>query len=194
MTSLLKLHSAQVAAVDVLRQERATTAVQVLGIVGFALLTALGAQVHIYLWEVPITLQTLAIYGSGLYLGWRNGMLAQVLYLAFGLFFPVFAGDGFGPAYLFGAVSAGYILAAPLAAALVGYLSRRWNSLAGSTLSTLAGAAVVFTVGVIWLHEAAGHATWAESLDKGLLRFLPIDLAKVMAASLLYSGTRLLAR
>ena len=66
MVTLLTLHSPRLATVDALRQERAAAVVQVLGIVGFALLTALGAQVRIYLWEVPITMQTLFVYGSGL--------------------------------------------------------------------------------------------------------------------------------
>lgn len=190
MTTILKLHSSRTAAIDGLRREQASVAVQVLGIVGFALLTAAGAHIRLYLWEVPFTLQTAAIYGSGLYLGWRNGMLAQLVYLALGLFLPVFAGDGSGTAYLFGAVSAGYILAGPLAAALIGYLSRSWNTLSGSTLTTMAGALVLFTVGVIWLHFAAGHETWFESIDKGFLRFIPADLAKIMFVSLLYAGSR----
>ena len=134
MATLLSLHSSRTALVDGLRQEHASTALQVLGIVGFAVLTALGAQVRIYLWEVPFTLQTLAIYGSGLFLGWRNGMLAQLLYLTLGLFLPVYAGDTFGPAYLFGAATAGYLLAAPVVAAVVGLASKRWNTLTGSVL------------------------------------------------------------
>lgn len=190
MTSLLQLHSPRLAAVDALRQERASAALQVLGIVGFALLTALAAQARIYLWEVPITLQPMAVYACGLFLGWRSGALSMLLYLTLGLFLPVFAGDGFGPAYLFGAVSAGYLLAYPLAAALIGALSARWNSLTGSTLAMLAGAAVVFTCGVVWLHVMAGHATWWESIDKGFLRFIVFDAAKVLAVGLLYTGTR----
>ena len=74
---------------------------------------------RIYLWEVPFTLQTLVVYGSGLYLGWRNGFLSMLLYLMLGFFFPVFAGDTFGPAYLFGAVTAGYLLAYPISAAVI---------------------------------------------------------------------------
>jgi biotin transport system substrate-specific component len=188
MTTLL--HSPRLSLVDALRQEHASAALQVLGIVGFALLTALGAQVRIYLWEVPFTLQTLVVYGSGLYLGWRGGLLAQLLYLALGLFVPVYAGDSFGPAYLFGSVTAGYLLAYPAVAALVGLLSKRWNTLAGSTLSMLAGSLVLFACGVLWLHESAGHATWFESVDKGWLRFVPADLAKIMCVGLLYTGTR----
>ena len=186
----LTLHSSRPATVDALRQEHASTLVQVLGIVGFALLAVLGAQVRLYLWEVPVTLQTLAIYGSGLYLGWRNGLLAMLLYLTLGLFFPVFAGDGFGPAYLFGAVSAGYLLAAPLSAGVIGWLSKRWNTFAGSVLSLLVGSAVLFTVGVIWLHFAADHATWFESIDKGWLRFIVFDLTKIALVGLVYTGTR----
>lgn len=194
MAHLLRLRTPKHATVDALRQERASAMVQVLSIAGFALLTALGAQVRIYLWEVPFTLQTMAVYGSGLYLGWRNGLLAQVLYLALGLVFPVYAGDTFGPAYLFGAVSAGYLLSYPFAAALIGLASKRWNSLAGSTLSLAAGSLVIFTFGVIWLHEAAGHATWFESIDKGWLRFVPIDVMKIMGVGLLYTATRRFSR
>lgn len=190
MSSLLTLHSSRIAVVDRLRQERASVAVQVLGVVGFALLAALGAQVRIYLWEVPVTLQTLAVYGAGLYLGGRNGLLAMALYLTLGLFLPVFAGDGFGPAYLFGAASAGYLLAMPLSAAVVGRLSRRWNTLTGSVLALLAGSAVLFAVGVVWLHFAAEHATWWESIDKGWLRFVFFDLAKILCVGLVYTATR----
>ena len=184
------------ALVDRLREEHASAATQVLGVTGFALLTALCAQVnvHIYLWEVPITLQTLAVYGSGLYLGWRNGLLAQLLYLAMGLVAPVYAGEGHGLMYLTGAASAGYLLAYPLSAAVIGALSKRWNSLSGSMLAMIAGSAVLFTSGVVWLHYAADHATWMESIDKGYLRFVLIDLAKVLCVGLFYTGTRRLLK
>lgn len=184
------LSAPRYATIDSLREERASALVQALGVVGFALLTAAGAQVRLYLWEVPFTLQTLAVFGSGLFLGWRNGTLAQMLYLTLGLFAPVFAGDGHGLNYLLGAVSAGYLLGYPLAAAAIGYLSRRWNSLTGSTLSMVVGSIIFFTTGVLWLHFAAGHATWYESIDKGFLRFVPVDIAKMLLVSILYSGSR----
>lgn len=190
MMPTLKLHSSRATWIDGLRQEHASALVQALGIAGFALLTALGAQVRVYLWEVPFTLQTVAVYGSGLYLGWRGGLLAQLLYLTLGLFLPVYAGGAFGPAYLFGAVSAGYLLAFPLSAALVGVLSKRWNTLTGSVLCLIAGSLVVFAGGVLWLHFAADHATWLESIEKGWLRFIPVDLAKILFVSLVYGGTR----
>ena len=194
MTNVFSLQSPYSALVDRLREDNASVLLQTAGVVGFALLTALSSQIQfrIYLWEVPITLQTAAVYASGLYLGWRNGLLAQLLYLTLGLFLPVFAGNGHGVDYLFGAVSAGYLLSYPLAAAVIGALSKRWNAFSGSTLATLVGSGLVFTVGVVWLHYAAGHTTWFESIDKGFLRFIVIDVVKVLGVGVLYSGTRAL--
>lgn len=195
MTSAFSLRSPYVALVDRLREERASVLLQVTGVTGFALLTVLGAQIQFrfYLWEVPITLQTAAVYASGLYLGWRNGLFAQLLYLVLGLFLPVFAGEGHGIGYLFGAVSAGYLLSYPLAAAAIGVLSKRWKAFSGSTLATIIGSAIIFASGVVWLHYAAGHETWMESIDKGFLRFVVVDLLKILAVGLLYSGSRALA-
>ena len=192
MMNALSLQSARSTLVDRLREEEASLLLQGIGVTGFALLTVFAAQMEfrLYLWEVPITLQNAAVYASGLYLGARNGMLAQLLYLALGLFFPVFVGDGHGIEYFTGAVTAGYLVSYPLAAAVVGALSRRWKSLSGSTLSMVLGAGLVFGIGVVWLHYAAGHGTWMESIDKGFLRFVVIDLVKILAVGLLYSGTR----
>lgn len=190
MSLSLTLQSNRLAAVDRLREEQAGALTQVLSVTAFVLLTAACAQIRIYLWEVPISLQTAAVYASGLYLGWWNGMLAQILYLALGLFLPVFAGEGTGLMYVLGAASGGYLLAYPAAAALVGYLSRSWKSLSGAGLSAIAGAAVIFTVGVIWLHYVAGHATWMESIDRGFLRFIAIDAAKIMFVSFIYASSR----
>lgn len=187
---LLRLSARSYSVIDAIREENASALVQAISVVGFALLTAAGAQVRIFLWEVPFTLQTLMVFGSGLFLGWRNGMLAQVLYLTMGMFVPVFAGDGYGIAYLLGAASGGYLLGYPVAAAVIGFLSKRWNTLTGSTLSMVIGSLVFFTTGVLWLHYAADHATWMESIDKGFLRFIPVDLAKIILVSMLYSGTR----
>lgn len=189
MNARLTLHTPQVAAIDGLRPERAPALVQALGITGFTLLTVLGAKVSLYLWEVPITLQTLAVYASGLYLGSRNGFLSQLLYLTLGLFFPVFAGETFGPAYLLTVGTAGYLLAYPLVALLVGRLSQRWNTLTGSVLCLVLGSVLLFTMGVAGLHLITGMP-WAEALDKGWLRFIPFDLAKLLFVGLLYTGTR----
>ena len=190
MASPLTLQSSRTATIDRLREEHASALRQAVGVVGFALLTVLCAQVRVYVWEVPISLNTLAVYGSGLYLGWRNGFLAQLLYVALGFFVPVYAGDGTGLTYFHSAVSAGYLLGYPFAAAVIGLLSKRWKAFGGSVMAMIAGSFVLFTCGVVWLHYAAGHASWFTSLDRGFLRFVLIDLAKILVIGAMYSGSR----
>ena len=194
MESTAILASPHPSVVDGLRSAEARATTQVLGIVGFAFLTALGAQFQVYVWEVPFTLQTLAVYGSGLFLGWRNGLLAQALYLLVGLFLPVYAGGESGPAILFYGMTAGYLFGFPLSAAVAGLVSKKWNGLLGSVLSLMAASVTLFACGVTWLHFAADHVTWFESIDKGWLRFIPVDFAKVLLVGLLYSGTRHFSR
>jgi biotin transport system substrate-specific component len=189
------LRSASVSAVDRLRPEAGAEALtQVLGIVGFAGLAALGAQVEIRLplWEVPITLQTVAVYGAGMFLGARNGLLAMMLYVAAGLLLPVYSGGASGAAQLFG-VTGGYLLAMPLAAWASGAVTRRWNGPAGALIAGAAAAVLLFGAGVTWLHVAAGHESWWQSIDRGWLRFVVWDLTKVALVATVYSGARRLA-
>ena len=84
MASFFALNTRRYAAIDVLRTERASVAFQLVGIALFALFTAVGAQFRVYLWEVPITLQTIFVYSSGLFLGGRNGFLSMLS--GFGIF------------------------------------------------------------------------------------------------------------
>lgn len=172
-----------------LRRADASTAARVAGIVVFALLAALGAQVRLQLWEVPFTLQTLAVYGAGLFLGARSGALSMALYLALGLVFPVFVDGGTGVAYLMGATG-GYLVALPLAAAVTGALTEHRSSLAASVGAGLAGMAVIFTLGALWLHAVAGHASWGVTLARGVVPFLAADLLKLFVAALALAGAR----
>ncbi|MSR97571.1 biotin transporter BioY [Arthrobacter sp. BL-252-APC-1A] len=73
---------------------------------------------------VPITLQTLAVILTGMVLGPGRGTAAVGLYLVAGLAgLPVFSGFRSGIGVLAGP-SAGYLLAFPLAALVVGLLAR----------------------------------------------------------------------
>ena len=182
--------STQTPWVDSLAPDRASVIVQVLAICFFAVATALGAQLRIYLWEVPITLQTLFVYSSGLVLGARNGFLSMFLYLLLGMFLPVYAGSGHGLAYLGSAVSTGYLLGMPLAAFITGLLGRHKSNLFGGIFAVAAGSAALFTCGVIWLHFAASHPSWWYSIEVGWLRFVGIDGAKILIVALTYNGLR----
>jgi len=164
--------------------------------VGFAVLTALAAQVRIPLpfTPVPITMQTLVVLLAGAALGpWRGG-ISQALYLAWGASgLPMFAGMATGFAILAGPTG-GYIVGFIAAALLVGVLLRRAH-----TTVTIAS---VFTLGTVtillagWAHLAlfytGGHPMTA--LQLGVLPFLPGAAFKIAAATGIWTAVRALRR
>ncbi len=106
---------------------------------------------------VPITLQTLGVALAGAILGPLRGSLAVLLYLAMGAIgLPVFAEHSAGLGAFTG-VSAGYLLAFPLAAALIGYLVKyvlrdRRTSAFWVFLAIAAGSVlVVHPAGIAWM-------------------------------------------
>ena len=155
-------------------------------VVAVALLTALAAQVRIPLWPVPITGSTFAVLLGGAALGWRAAGAAQLLYLLLGIAgLPVFTNANSGVEALLGATG-GYLLAFPLAAALVGRLAekghdRKFRSMA---VAFLAGSAVIYVGGVAGLMGFLGMAL-PEALSAGVYPFLIGDAIKAVAAGTL---------
>jgi biotin transport system substrate-specific component len=184
------LQTTHYSSIDSLREGDLPWILQVLSVVGFALLTAVGAHIRIQLWEIPITMQTVAVYGTGLFLGARNGFFAQMLYLTMGLFLPVYSGGGMTFDYYLTSVSAGYLIAFPLAALLIGAFSQELNSMTGVFLVLLLVSTVVFIIGSVWYHFATNDPSWGHSLSVGWFRFLPVDLAKVFIVGGFYTGLR----
>jgi biotin transport system substrate-specific component len=176
------------AALQVVTDPRARRAV---GVLLFALLTALGAYVEVPLpgTPVPVTLQTLVVSLAGALLGARLGAMSQAAYvLAGALGAPVFAGGVAGVAHLFGPTG-GYLLAFPLAAATTGWLAGRAaddGSLPGLVrlfAAILLGTLVIFAGGAAQLTLLTGDA--ARAIRLGVLPFLAGDVLKVVAATLL---------
>lgn len=157
-------------------------------VMGFALLTALGAQVRIPLTPVPITMQTFFVLLGGLMLGSRLGASAQALYVGLGaLGVPMFAGGALGFAYLLGPTG-GYLVGFVAAAWLVGQLARGLDPkdprAAWQVMAVLAaGTVAIYVPGVYWLARMTGMG-FRSALVAGVLPFLPTDALKaVLAAS-----------
>jgi biotin transport system substrate-specific component len=159
----------------------------------FAAITALTARITIHLpfTPVPITLQTLAVVLSGLVLGARGGMLAQLVYLgsiAAGL--PVDA-NGLGLASFFGP-TAGYLFGFVPAAFVVGWLVERFAGRGWwiNFMAAVAGVLVIYLVGANWLAVVLG--SWSKVWLGGVAPFILPDLAKALvAAGVAESGRRL---
>ena len=158
---------------------------QILWITVFAAGTALGARVEIPHEPVPFTLQTLVVLLAGAFLGSRNGAISQLLYLASGaLGAPVFAGGSYGFAKLLGPTG-GYLIAFPIAAAIVGYLVQQRKALLWHILTMMIGLLVIFISGTLQLY-AFYIRDFTKAFQAGFLIFTWWDLIKLLAAATTY--------
>jgi biotin transport system substrate-specific component len=127
-------------------------------VVGFALLTALAAQVTInFSWSIaPITGLTFAAVLAGGILGSRLGALSQLVYLVGGLVLPFYTDGHHGWSY-FSGNSAGYIVGLAFAAYVVGLLAERREdrSILTSIPAMLFGSAIVYVFSAVWLAHSA---------------------------------------
>ena len=162
-----------------------TLATQALWIIGFAFLTALGAQVQIPHEPVPYTLQTFFILLSGAILGKRNGALSQLLYLFVGAAgIPVFTAWGSGLARILGPTG-GYLMSFPVAAFVTGYLVQQHKNFFWILISMILGLVIVFGLGTLYLNLTYLH-NWKQSIAGGFLIFSWWDGLKLVAAASIY--------
>jgi biotin transport system substrate-specific component len=140
--------------------------------------------------SVPITAQSLGVMLAGSVLGARRGFLALLLFLALvaaGL--PLLAG-GRGGLGVFVGASAGFLLAYPLGAWLVGWLSARvgppYSLSWGLVSNVVGGIGVVYAGGVLGLAAVLDLSVTAALVTTWV--YLPGDLVKVVAATFVARG------
>lgn len=156
------------------------------GVIGFALVSAAASQVAIPLpfTPVPISLQPLIVVLAGLMLGPVAGAGSMVLYLAAGAAgLPVFAPVGAPGIARFLGPTGGYLIAYPAAAFVAGALARRAPSLLGRWLAATAGVLVILFGGVAQL--AILDASLGRAVAFGLTPFALLDVAKAFIAALI---------
>lgn len=176
--------------------DRTPLLVQAASVAFIAVLTAAAAQfsIHLPFTQVPITLQPIVVLLGGLVLGARLGAYSQCLYLAAGIVgLPVFAASATLPPGVFRLLgpTGGYLMAYPLAAFVVGLCAergfdRRW---ATSVASMLAGLAVIYAGGTLWLafFASVGSSSAATGLAAafatGVAPFAVADVLKAAVAA-----------
>lgn len=158
---------------------------------GGTALAAICAHVAIPLsfTPVPLTLQPFAVLLLGLLLTPRLAAGTFAAYLVEGAMgLPVFAPNAAAPgglAHLLGPTG-GYLMAYPLAAALISWLYRRTGrSLTAALVCTAAGDAFILFCGALWF-SVLPHIAAAPAL--AVLPFLPGDALKVIGAAALAAG------
>jgi biotin transport system substrate-specific component len=159
----------------------------------FAALVAASAMIPgiaANVFGVPITFQTLAVMLTGLMLGAGRGFAAVGLYTVLGLAgLPIFSQGRSGLGILAGP-SAGYIIAFPIAAAVVGWLATvvirrtsRARALWFFAAATVTSIVVVHTLGIAGI-ALNTKATLGEAFVADLI-FYPGDVIKnILAAAI----------
>jgi len=158
--------------------------------------------VPLFFTPVPLSLQPFAVLLLGLLLSPRMAAATFVAYLVEGaaglpVFAPIPATSGL--AHLFGPTG-GYLLAYPLAAALISYLWRHagvgrrpvggfWTALGSAALGNL----LILACGGLWLVVIA-HLSSLSAAALAVVPFLPGDALKVAAAAALACGALRLRR
>jgi biotin transport system substrate-specific component len=158
--------------------------------VGFALLTALSAQIVIPVpgSPVPITAQTLAVLLAGAVLGAKAGAGSQLIYWAMGAAGLPFYSDATGGWEAATGATAGYLFGFIAAAWLIGTLAERGKdrSIDSALPAFLAGNTVIYVFGVTWLLiSVPSITTMTQALTVGLFPFVVGDAVKILAAGIL---------
>lgn len=155
-----------------------------------AALTAVGAYIAIPIGPVPIVLQNLFVYLTGLLLGSRWGLMGIAAYLLAGAVgLPVFAGGKGGIGHLIGPTG-GYLLGFLPAVALIGMITEKnEGKLLFALAALIAGTVVIYACGVTWLSIITGM-TIVKSLVVGMVPFLIGDAIKIAAALFIAKSLR----
>ncbi len=151
-------------------------------------LTALGAQMAIYLpfTPVPITMQTFVILLGAAALGAQRAAIAQIIYLLLAIAgLPILADGKGGLSAIFGATS-GYLLGFIFASLLVGHLANRYstNRIKNVFISYLLGSIVIYFLGALGLIIYLDMSVFS-AIMLGITPFIIGDLLKAIVASLL---------
>lgn len=156
----------------------------------FAALTAAGAYLAIPIGPVPIVLQNMFVFLTGLLLGSRWGAASVAVYLLAGILgLPVFAGGTGGIGRIFGPTG-GFLLGYLPVVSLVGRLTeRRPGSIPRDVAAMAAGALLLYVCGVPWLKLVTGMP-FDKALLLGVLPFLPGDAFKIAAAAFIAKSLR----
>ncbi|PIU41738.1 MAG: BioY family transporter [Candidatus Omnitrophica bacterium CG07_land_8_20_14_0_80_42_15] len=161
----------------------------VIGVLSFIILTAIGAYVRIPLpfTPVPITLQTFFVILSGAILGSRLGFCSQAGYLALGASgLPIFQNYASGLAPLAGP-TAGYLVGFTITPLIIGKLIsfKKESTFSWVVFAMAVGSIFILLSGTAYLMNFI-HLGFKKGLMLGTLCFIPGDFVKTISAALIY--------
>lgn len=149
----------------------------------FTALTAVLSQLSIPIGPVPISLGTLAVYLSAVFLRPKDAFISQIVYLCIGLIgVPVFSNFGGGASYLLG-YTGGFAISYPIVAfcASTFVVLARENTrskypilIFGFILATM----ICYSLGIVWFCYVASSSI-TSAIPIVILPFIPGDIIKI---------------
>jgi len=152
-------------------------------------LIALGANISVPFYPIPMTLHTLAIASLALVLPWRTITSALLLYISYAIIeLPVLEGGASGISKLLGP-TAGYIIGFFAMAITISLLIKQFptNQMFKRFLIISAGGFMCFILGISYL---AYLFNWEVAIQTGLLPFIFSEPAKFLLAACIPNYTK----
>jgi biotin transport system substrate-specific component len=137
--------------------------------------------------SMPVTLQTMMVFITGLVLGGKRGAAAMALYMLIGLAgLPVFSNMQGGLGFVL-RPSFGFIIGFIAAAYLIGKLSSQSESYIRTTIACICGMLTIYAFGLPYMYFIFNRVLGAEHditwvVLNGMLIYLPGEAGKIAAA------------
>lgn len=183
---------------DPLRLSNRPLAIKYLFVLAGTLVLAAASQISVPMVPVPVTMQTFAVTMIGALYGWRLGTLTVLAWLGEAMLGAPVLANGSGGLAPFAGPTAGYLVAFPIMAFLVGWLAERgWTGdrVVSSFAAHLGANILCLAIGGVYLASLIGF-------EKGwLLGVAPFILGGVLKSALaaavlkgirIYSGRTIL--
>lgn len=154
----------------------------------FAAILCICSPLTIPIGPIPFSMAIFAVMLCGVVLDWRSAIISVLVYLALGLFLPIFSGGKTGLSALPGPTGGyiwSYLLMIPVIF-LIEQIPFRFplGDILAAFLGCVAAIAVCYLCGTIQFCFIAG-VRFQKALSVCVIPFAPFDLLKAAAASLL---------
>lgn len=152
----------------------------------FVAVIAVLAQISIVLpfSPIPFTMQVFGVCLVATILGRKKGFITLMVYILLGsIGIPVFAAYSSGPTALFGKTG-GFILAFPLMALLIGYVSEKYRKTPYVIGSMILALILCYAIGTIYFSFIT-KIPIQKAVIFTVIPYIPLDLVKVVMASLI---------
>ena len=156
----------------------------------FTTITVILSQISIPLpGGIPLTLQTFAVFLSGIILGGKRAFVSMVVYILMGIIgLPVFSGLSAGITSIVGPTG-GFILSFPIMSFIIGLICERTNNKILIFLAMILGSIPNYLIGAIQFSLVTSSSLYSAFLVC-VLPFIVVDLIKAALATTIGSILR----